>query len=131
MWQNLQLHNPVSRKDFSDDSTAEDVQSAKRFLLTCFKSDKKRLASLAGAEATVLVRQSIPGTGNEAHWAFVGIEIRITAKQKWPWAAGEPLEGGWKRLLVARAANPQENAEPEEKHSVQPPKPQPGSAHAA
>lgn len=69
----LQLYTPVSREDFSNDSTAEGVQSAKSSLLTCFKSDKKLLASLAGAEATMLVRQSIPGTGNEAHWLFVGI----------------------------------------------------------
>lgn len=80
MWQNLQLYNPVSREDLSDDSTAEDVQSAKRFFLTCFKRDKKLLASLAGAEATVLVRQSIPGTGNEAHWAFVGIRDKNYSK---------------------------------------------------
>lgn len=96
----------------------------KVFLLTCFKSDKKLLASLAGAEAAVLVRQSIPGTGNEAHWAFVSIrEMNYskatpwaaskdhTKEQQWPWAAEEPLERGWKRLLVARAitaGNPQE-----------------------
>lgn len=132
----------IQREDFSNDSAAEGVQSATRFLLICFKIDKSPWPALLVLRPRCWwgrASQELEMKPTEHLWPS---EIWITAKQlleqppriRWGSSNGPGLlgslwkeagKGCWQPGLSQQHIH-RKNTEPEQEPSVQLPKPSQG-----